>query len=121
MDFTRIEIIEVIVLIVSIGFIISGIYNYLTLRNRFSLIRLLFTLIIWGGILTLLLFPDTSFVLARYVGLQNNINALVFLGFVVVFFLQFRLFSSAEKNEQELSRFIRAQALREFKERYLKT
>lgn len=119
MDFKGVEIIEVVVIIVCLVFILSSMYNYLTIRSRFSLIRLLFTMLIWGGILTLLLFPDTSFVLAQFVGLKSNINALVFLGFVTVFFMIFRLYNSTEKNEQELSRFIRTEALRTFKEKYL--
>jgi len=71
-----------------------------------STFKLIATIFIWGGI---------SYAAFFKLGSENNLNTFIFIGFVVVFFILFRLLSILEKNERLLTEIIRKEALKDLK------
>ena len=76
-------------------------------------------LVVWTTLSLIAIFPHI-FVdkIAAFLGIRSGINALFFFGFVVLFYLAFRLFISSEEQQEQLTEIVRQQALQEFKNQY---
>jgi hypothetical protein len=74
-------------------------------------------LIVWGGMALIAIYPDFTLVIARILGVVDNFNAVVMMGFLLVFLLIFKLLSALEKVEQNVSELARKEALSEAHER----
>ena len=54
--------------------------------------------------------------IAAFLGIRSGINALFFFGFVILFFISFRLLVSVEESEVRITEIIRNIALKDFDE-----
>jgi len=80
-----------------------------------SAFKLIATIFIWGGISYIAFFPIRVRQFSEKLGFGDNLNTLIFFGFIVVFFILFRLLSILEKNERLLTEIIRKEALKDLK------
>jgi len=94
---------SLILLIFSVYSIVDRIIRFIRKEQNQSVFKLVATIFIWGGISYIALFPI------------HNSNTLIFFGFIVVFFILFRLLSILEKNERLLTEIIRKEALKDLK------
>jgi len=58
------------------------------------------------------LFPTVTNYLATFIGIEGNINAVVLVGFLLVFLIIFKILSVVERIEQDITRLIRKDALK---------
>ena len=65
------------------------------------------------------LFPPITNTVAKIIGLQGNVNAAILTGFLLVFLLIFKLLSSIERLEKQLSDLTRKDAIKEIKDNVL--
>jgi hypothetical protein len=96
---------------VSALFLVDGILKFFKREERQTLFKLLSYLAIWGSILMLGLFPDASHAVSQLLGFGENLNSLIFLGFVTVFFAIFKLLNAVERLERNISEIVRREAL----------
>jgi hypothetical protein len=75
--------------------------------------KLVTTLIVWGGVLYTSLFPKEVHSLSTRMGFGENLNTLIFFGFVVVFVIIFRLLAVIERTESQLTDLVRKIALKD--------
>jgi len=75
--------------------------------------KLATTLLVWGGILYTSLFPKEVHSLSTQLGFGENLNTLIFFGFVVVFVIIFRLLAVIERTESQLTDLVRKIAMNE--------
>ncbi|MEO6077670.1 MAG: DUF2304 domain-containing protein [Candidatus Andersenbacteria bacterium] len=68
---------------------------------------------VWGGMAAVALFPDFTNVLAKFIGLEGNINAVILIGFLLVFLIIFKILSVVERIEQDITKIIRKKAIGE--------
>jgi len=78
-----------------------------------TLFKLLVTVIIWGSISYISLFPAHLRFFSRQFGFGENLNTFIFFGFVVIAATLFKLISIVEKLERQLTEIIRKNALRD--------
>lgn len=71
-----------------------------------SIFKLIATILIWGGI---------SYIIFFKLGSENNLNTFIFIGFIIVFVILFKLINILEKNERLLTEIIRKEALKDLK------
>ena len=72
----------------------------------------------WGlKSLSIAIYPDFTLVIARIMGVVDNFNAVVLMGFLMVFLMLFKLLSAIEKIEQNVSEITRKEALHTAHER----
>ena len=67
--------------------------------------------IVWGGMALVAVYPNSTMIFAKMIGIEGNINAIILTGFLLVFLLIFKLLSAIEKIEQNISELTRQEAL----------
>ena len=110
-----IHIYQVIVVAVAAVMIYQGISNFIKGKSGQTFYKLASRIVVWGGMALIAIFPDFTNILAKLVGLQGNINAVILSGFILIFLMMFKLLSAIEKLEQGLSEVTRKEALKEIK------
>jgi hypothetical protein len=95
--------------------IYQGISNYIKGKNGQTIYKLLLRIIIWGGMSLIAMIPNILNILAKTLGIIDNMNAVILTGFLLVFLMIFKLLSAIEKLEQQLSEITRKEALKEIK------
>ncbi len=82
------------------------------LGGHIRLTELVFWLTFWLFTLVVALFPDpVSKFIANTLGIKSNLNALVFIGLGVLFFIQFRLYLIIRKQNEIISDLVRKIAI----------
>jgi len=83
-------------------------------RGEMSTRKFILWILVWSGISILALFPDFAEIAADLTGLKSGINALIFFGFIFLFYLTFRLFITVEHLEREITNIVRKKAIEDF-------
>ncbi len=102
---------QIILITISISFLFSGLWKFIRREQNQTLLKVVYTTLIWGSILFLSIFPDYLRVLSARFGLGENLNTMIFIGFVLVFIAIFKLLNSIERLEQTISELVRKDAL----------
>lgn len=111
MDFSSLQLYQVIILTLAGFMLYQGISNFFKGKDHQTILKLSVRLIVWGGMAMIVLFPDFSNVLADIIGIQGNVNAVILTGFILVFLMIFKLLSAIERLEQQISVLARKNAL----------
>jgi len=104
---------QLVVLLITAFMIYEGTHDFLRRKSGQSLLKYSVRLIVWGGMAAITAFPTLSTTLANIIGIEGNINAVILTGFLLIFLLIFKLLSTIEKLEQEISILTRKDALKE--------
>ncbi len=73
--------------------------------------------VVWGGMALIALFPTLSNDLATLIGIEGNINAVIMVGFILVFLMIFKLLSAIERVEAHITSLTRKKALEDIDRR----
>lgn len=98
---------------IAVLFFLNTFSKFLKGESGQTRFKLFLSLSIWGGVFTLSLFPKLGTLLSEHLGLGNNLNTLIFLGFVIVFIILFKILHLIERVERDISEIVRKDALRE--------
>jgi hypothetical protein len=80
-----------------------------------TILKFLIRLAIWGGMGAVALFPSLSLIIAKFIGIEGNVNAVILIGFLLIFLMIFKLLSAIERLEQKFSELVRRDALKGIK------
>lgn len=84
--------------------------------REMQLVQLLPWLVFWGGVILVVLRPDTTSRLADMLGVGRGADVIVYLALALMFYLQFRLFAKIEETERQITKLVREDALKGLKE-----
>ena len=102
---------QLVVAVLAIAMIYQGLIRYIRRESSQTFLKFLVRFVIWGGMIIVTLFPDVTNWFAKVIGLQGNINAVILTGFLFVFLITFKLLSSIERLEKQISILTRQDAL----------
>ncbi len=102
---------QFVLIIISSSFLFGGLWKFIRREQNQTFFKVVYTTLIWGSILFLSVFPDYLRVLSMRFGLGENLNTMIFIGFVLVFIAIFKLLNSIERLEQTISELVRKDAL----------
>ncbi len=85
-------------------------------RGGLPLPHLALWLLFWGGVIVIALLPETASTLARLLGVGRGADVVVYLALVLLFLLLFRTFGRIEDLERQITRIVRAAALKELRQ-----
>lgn len=107
----KIHFYQVIMVGVSSVMLFAGVREYLKREAGQTLLKLFVRIIVWGGMGIVAIFPNSTIIIAKLLGIEDNMNAVMLTGFLLVFLLIFKLLSAIEKIEQNISELTRKEAL----------
>ena len=106
---------QIVILAVAAFMLYQGITNYLKHQSGQTIVKLFIRIIVWGGMAIVVAFPSISNSVAELIGIQNNVNAVILAGFLLVFMMIFKLLSAIERLEQQISIVTRKDTLGEIR------
>jgi len=89
------------------------------IRYRRGLTRMLHLemwLLFWVCVVVVALRPEVTDLLARWLGVGRGVDTAMYLALLMIFFLLFRNFGNVEDLDRQLTKVVRANALREMEE-----
>lgn len=113
MNYYNFHLYQIIIVIISAFMIFQGINNYIKGKAGQTIYKVIIRMAVWGGMSFIAIFPGFTNALAKIVGLQGNVNAVILTGFILVFLMIFKLLSAIEKLEQNISELTRKETLKE--------
>lgn len=104
---------QLIILGISLYFISQSLIRFLKKERRQSLVKFSVTITIWVGILIFTIFPSLAHYISSGLGMGENLNTLIFTGFIILLLLIFKLLSIIENIEGHITEIVRKETLRE--------
>jgi len=106
----NIHLYQIVIVAMSTVMIYQGVANFR--KGGQTLLKLAVRVAVWGGMALVAVWPALTLVLARIIGLEGNINAVILTGFLLVFLMIFKLLSTIERMEDHITTLTRKDALR---------
>lgn len=113
----NIHLYQVVVVAISSVMLYQGIKEFVNREAGQTLLKLFVRLTVWGGMALIAIYPNFTWYMSKIIGIEDNINAVMLTGFLFVFLLIFKLLTTIEKMEQNISELTRRESLREAHER----
>lgn len=112
----NLELYQIVVILLAAAMIGYGIQRFLKREKGQTILKLLVRIAIWGGMAVVVAFPQLTNLLARFIGIEGNINAVILTGFLLVFLMIFKLLSAVERLEQQITSLTREKSLKDLTE-----
>lgn len=109
----KLHLYQIIVSVIAVVMIFQGVKNFIRGKSGQTVLKLSARIAVWGGMAFIALYPAFTITLAKIVGLEGNVNAVILTGFLLVFLIIFKLLSAIERLEQNISELTRKDALKE--------
>lgn len=85
--------------------------KYLKHEGGQTFLKFLVRFIVWGGMAVIAIWPNLSNDIATFIGIEGNINAVILVGFIIVFLMIFKLLSAIESLERQITSLTREETL----------
>jgi hypothetical protein len=108
----NVSIYQYVMAAVAFGTILGRTLRFFRRETSQSIPKYLTVVFVWGMIGVVSLFPSVAHWIRVTFGFGENFNTMIFIAFVVLFVLFFRILAIIEKIESQISEFIRNEALR---------
>ncbi|MGK2848753.1 MAG: DUF2304 domain-containing protein [Minisyncoccota bacterium] len=108
---------QLILICIALIFLGNGILKFIQRERGQTFFKFCMTLIIWGFVAFFAVFPGTAREISLALGLGENLNTLIFIGFVITFIILFKFLSILERLEHDISEIIRKEALTKIKKK----
>jgi hypothetical protein len=82
-------------------------------RGGLRMLHLGLWLLFWAGVVVVALRPETTNLFANLLGVGRGVDTAMYLALLMIFYLLFRAFGKIEDLDRQLTRVVRANALRE--------
>jgi hypothetical protein len=109
----KISLYQIIVVGVSSVMLFTGIKDFAKREVGQTFLKLFVRIVVWGGMALVAIYPDFTLLLAKIIGIEGNINAVILTGFLLIFLIIFKLLSAIEKIEQNVSELTRRDAIQQ--------
>ncbi len=115
MTLENIHFYQIAIVILSVVMIYQGFERFSKREKGQNFTKFFVRIVVWGGMIVAVLFPEFTDQLAKFMGIEDNINAVILVGFLLVFLMVFKLLSAIERLEQQISEITRTASLKDIK------
>lgn len=107
------SIIQIFIIVFAIFAISRAVRQF---RNgALTILWLIFWIVFWLIVSGVVLSPQTTDVIAKFVGVGRGADFIIYISLIVLFYLMFRLFVKIEDVEKEITKLVRKIAMEEDK------
>ena len=99
------------------GFLLNTWLKFLRRERSQTIFKLLASNLVWFGIIIFSLFPQATHILSQRLGFGESLNTFIFIGFVLVFMILFKIINIIERTERNISEIVRKEALSKISEK----
>lgn len=104
-------ILRIVLTIVAATFVFSAFVKFMKRENRQTIFKLIANSFIWISVALFAIFPSATHLISERLGFGESLNTLIFIGFVIVFMILFKIINMIERNERNISEIVRKEAL----------
>lgn len=97
--------------ILAFSFFSNTLLKFLKGEKSQTMFKLLTSFLIWGGVFVFSASPKLTHLLSEKLGFGDNLNTLIFVGFVLIFLILTKIISIIERIERNISEIVRKEAL----------
>ena len=108
----NITIYQIVVAVVALGIIVNRSVRFVRREKTQSIFKYFTVIFVWGMIGAVALFPSIAHWIRRQFGFGQNFNTMIFIAFVILFVLFFRVLAIIEKIESQITEIVRKEALK---------
>jgi small membrane protein len=110
------SLIQFLLVVLSAAFIIDRSRRFIRKERDQSIFKLSLTIFVWANIMMIAIYPKLAYDISDAIGLGKNLDSLIFMGFIIVFMIVYKLLSIIERVEKNVTDIIRKQAIESFKQ-----
>ena len=107
----QLSLLKIIIFLLSAFFILEAFKKFIKKQKGQTFLKFFVQVFIWSAVGFLVVYPKIAQVISQKMGFGDNLNTLIFLGFVFVFLILFKIISLIERLEQNISEIVRKEAL----------
>jgi hypothetical protein len=102
---------QILIAFVAGAFFINGLLKFFSGQRSQSFFKLTANSLVWLSIIIFSLFPSQVHLLSEKLGFGESLNTFIFIGFVIVFMILFKIINIVERTERNISEIVRKEAL----------
>lgn len=102
---------QILLATIALIFLLGAVSKFLKKESGQTFFKVLLSTIVWGAIFVFSLLPQSVHTISERLGLGSNLNTLIFIGFVLIFIILFKLLGIIERIERNISELVRKEAL----------
>ena len=88
----KVNLYQIIILVVSSVMLFQGTKEFVKRESGQTFLKFMVRILVWGGMAIIAVYPDSMLVIARVLGFKDNMNAVIIIGFVLIFINTHSLF-----------------------------
>lgn len=104
---------QIVIIFIAFLFITDRAIKFTKQEHRQSFLKFIIMICIWSSVLLLILFPNLAHTISLSLGMGENLNTMIFIGFIIVFGIIYKLLNIIERMEKEITSIVRRDALKE--------
>lgn len=109
---------QVVIPAIALLFMVSALSRFVGGKQSFR--ELLLWIMFWGSFAFIAIYPKTLDQIARILGVETGLRALFFISTLFLFFSVLQLFLRLERLQEQLTEFVRHEALADVENRFEK-
>ncbi len=105
------SLLQIVLATISLAFFVDGLFKFLKGVKSQTFLKFFVSSFVWGLAFLFSLFPSLPRIITLKLGFGENLNTLIFIGFLLVFMILFKIINIIEKIERNISEIVRKEAL----------
>jgi hypothetical protein len=102
---------QLIVALVALGFFVNGFLKFIRGERSQTFFKFLANSVVWLSVILFSLFPNMTHKFSEKLGFGESLNTFIFIGFLIVFIILFKIINILERTERNISEIVRKEAL----------
>ncbi len=107
----KINLYQIIIVTISSVMLFQGIKEFVKRESGQTFLKFMVRVVVWGGMAIIAVYPNSMAFVSRILGFKENMNAVVTIGFLLIFIIIFRLLRAIERIEQNIAILSRQQEI----------
>lgn len=116
----QLSLFKIAIFLLSAFFIFQSSKKFIKKQKGQTFLKFFIQIFVWFSVGFLVIYPRLALTISQKMGFGENLNTLIFLGFVLIFLILFKIIALIERLEQNISKIVRQEALEKIFKNYNK-